>query len=51
LGRVLPDPPILYDKNVGTFGIGPKELMAGGIKSSTEKAITEYLKVNFDLGD
>lgn len=35
----------------GTIGIGEKSFITQSLKDSTEAAITEYLKANFDLGE
>jgi hypothetical protein len=41
--------PILFDRPYSVFGIGDKESMSQALKTKTEDAITDYLKINFDL--
>ena len=42
-------PPILFDWPYGTFGIGPKEFSSQHLKEQVEDAVTDFIKVNFDL--
>ena len=46
-GRRTPYPPILYDKDYSTLGIGDKDSMIRAIKNSTESAVTDYIQENF----
>lgn len=48
-GRLNPKPSILFDKTYGFFGVGGLDFITQKLKISTEEAITDYLKVNFDL--
>ena len=50
-GKVLDEPivPILYDKDYSAVGTGGAEYIKNTVKESVESAITDYLKVNFDL--
>jgi hypothetical protein len=48
-GKLNPKPSILFDKSYGFFGAGGKEFIIQNLKISTEQAVTDYLKANFDL--
>lgn len=48
-GKYTPKPAILFDKDYGSYGVGGKEFITQSLKTSTENAITDYLKANFDL--
>ncbi|PKI16712.1 hypothetical protein [Colwellia sp. 12G3] len=48
-GRYEPTPAIIYDYPFGFNGIGPKEYILTNFKSSTERAITAFVKSNFNL--
>lgn len=43
--------PILYDSSFGSIGSGGESHVRESIRRSIERAITAYLKANFDLGD
>jgi len=47
--RWTPYPPILYDHIYGTMGYGSKEYVSQNLKEYIENAITDFIKVNFDL--
>jgi len=38
-------------EDYGSLGIGDKSFVSQSLKDSTEAAITDYLKANFDLGE
>jgi len=40
---------ILYDNPYGSLGTGGKNFILSGYKNHLERAITDYIKVNFDL--
>ena len=40
-----------FFEDYGNLGIGDRSFISQSIKDSTEIAVTEYLKVNFDLGE
>ena len=42
--------PILYDYPYGSLGQGGSDLLEQGVKDSVEKAIADFIEVNFDLG-
>ena len=48
-GRYSPSPPILYDRDYGSTGIGGEDFLFETIKEDIEGAITAFIKVNFDL--
>jgi len=45
------EPAVLYDWAFNQLGVGSSKSILTGITASTERAITAYLKANFDLGD
>lgn len=47
--RWLPHPPIVFDSGFGYTGIGPKSFISQNFKGSTERAITAFIKSNFNL--
>jgi len=47
--RYIPKPAVLYDMPYGSFGVAPADLILNKVKNYTEEAITDYIKVNFDL--
>jgi hypothetical protein len=47
--RIRPNPAIIYDWHFGTSGIGGSDYILQAFKESIELAITEHIKVNFDL--
>ena len=48
-GRYKPDPPIIYDHSFGKTGVGKQEFIISELKEGIEKAITAYIKVNYNL--
>lgn len=48
-GRYMPEPPVLYDRDYGSLGIGDADYLLESLKEGVEEAITDYIKVNFDL--
>ena len=43
--------PVFYPIDYGTFGIGPVEHIQKSADEGIDRAVTAYLKANFDLGD
>jgi len=50
-GKANGDSMILYDYDFGAAGIGPAETIKQALKYNVERAIADYIEVNFDLGD
>lgn len=49
-GRYNPPPAVLFDKELGSnFGIGRPETIKQIFKENVERAITYYIKANFDF--
>lgn len=48
--RYQPYPAILIDKDFGSIGIGPSDFILRSVKETLERAVTEYIKANFNLG-
>ena len=42
--------PVDYIERYGSLGIGPKSAIVNTLKDKAEAALTDYIKVNFDLG-
>ncbi len=40
----------LIDKDFGAYGIGPSDFILQSVKGQLERAVTEYIKANFNLG-
>jgi hypothetical protein len=47
--RWTPYPPILYENTYRNLGYGDKEFVSQALKETIEDAITDFIKVNFDL--
>jgi len=47
--RYTPKPPVIFDYPFTFTGIGPKDYIEQNLKNSTERAITAFIKANFDL--
>lgn len=48
-GKYNPKPAILFDKTYGQFGTGGKEFIINTYKKGLERAVTDYIKANFNL--
>ncbi|MBA3966056.1 MAG: hypothetical protein H0X47_09820 [Nitrospirales bacterium] len=48
-GRYIPEPGIIFDYSFGFIGIGSKDYIEQNFKSSTESAVTAFMKANFNL--
>lgn len=50
-GKVTNNGFFLFDRDFGIFGRGDEESIEDALKESVERAITFYLKANFELGE
>ena len=48
--RYKPYPAILIKRGFGSIGIGPSDFILQTFKEKVERAVTEYIKANFNLG-
>lgn len=48
-GRYIPEPAIIFDFPFDFIGIGPKDYIGQNFKNSTERAVTAFMKANFNL--
>lgn len=50
-GNASEEVPVFYMMDYGGFGIGTKRSLRSLLRDNIESAVTDYLKVNFDLAD
>ena len=48
-GRWDVEPPISYQSDYDSFGIGPKQFIKDHVKENVENAMTAFIKANFNL--
>lgn len=48
-GVYNPQPPILYEYQYGKYGTGDASFIRSSMQTSVENAVTDYIRVNFDL--